>query len=114
MLTLDAVRNKVVEKAIITNRFNGIPYPVQEIKRDRNTNTTDVTKTNKKYVECQYDNFFPADCHNAILKQSQHKSRRLLVTKSRGIKHGIENNNRSTVLERSEINNWGAGANEPV
>ena len=53
MLTLDAVINKVVEKAIVTKRCTGIPHSAKEIKQEKNANTMDGTKTNKKHVECQ-------------------------------------------------------------
>ena len=66
---------KVGEKAMIRNRYDRIPYPALNTKRERDTYNLDGTKIKTAQVKCQGDSSFPTDGHKAILNKLDSKSK---------------------------------------
>ena len=54
---------------MIRNRYSRIPYPVLNIKRERDTYILDGTKIKIAQVKSQGGSPFPADGHMAILNK---------------------------------------------
>ena len=67
---------KVYKKAMIRNRYNQIPYPALNTKRERDTYNLDGTKIKTAQVKRQGDRSFPTDGHNASLNKLSSKSKR--------------------------------------
>ena len=92
---------------MIRNRYNRIPYPALNTKRERDTYNLDGTKIKTAQVKSQGDSSFPIDGHKAILNKLNSKSK---TESGRTLTIRI-NHNRSIALEQSVINySWGGGA----
>ena len=61
--------------AMIKNRYNRIPYPALNTKRERDTYNLDGTKINTAQVKSQGDSSFPTVGHKAILNKLNRKSK---------------------------------------
>ena len=57
------------KKAMIRNRYNQIPHPALNTKRERDTYNLEGTKIKTEHVKSQGDSSFPTDGHNAILNK---------------------------------------------
>ena len=66
---------KVDQKAMVRNRYNRIPHPVLNTKRERDTHNQDGTKTKTAQAKSQGDSSFPTDGHKAILNKLNSKSK---------------------------------------
>ena len=55
--------------AMIRNRYNRIPYPALNTKREKNIYNLDDIKIKIAQVKSQVDSSFPTDGHKAILKK---------------------------------------------
>ena len=63
---------------MISYPYNRIPHPIQDTKRERNTNKT--AKGKLTHAGSQEDSFFPADGHRAIrnkINKKQKETRRM-------------------------------------
>ena len=88
---------------MIRNRYNRIPHPALNTKRERDAHNED-DKTKTAQAKSQGDSSFPTSGHNAIINKLNSKSK----TKESGRALTIRiNHNRSIVLERPVTNYWG-------
>ena len=69
-------RFEVDKKAMIRNRYNRIPHPAINTKRERDTYKLDGTKIKTAQVKSQGDSSFPTDGHKAILNKLNSKSKK--------------------------------------
>ena len=58
---------------MIRNRYNQIPYPALNTKRERDTYSEDGTKIKTAQMKSQGDSSFPTDGHKAILNKQNSK-----------------------------------------
>ena len=73
---------------MIRNRYNRIPHPALNTKRERDTYNTDGTKIKTAQVKSQGDIFYPTDGHEAILNKLNSK------LKTNRIRANIDNLNK--------------------
>ena len=67
--------SKVDKKAMIKNRYNRIPHPALNTKRERDAYNQDGTKTWTAQVKSQGGRPFPTDGHKATLNKLNSKSK---------------------------------------
>ena len=60
---------------MIRNRYNKIPYPALNTKRERDTYNLEGTKIKTAKAKSQGDSSFPTDGHKAILNKLNSKSK---------------------------------------
>ena len=64
---------KVDQKGMIRNRYNRIPQPGPDTKRERNTYHTRRHKINAARAENHEDCSFPSDVHQTIQNKIKHR-----------------------------------------
>ena len=60
---------------MIRNRYNLIPYPALNTKRERDPYNLDGTEIKTAQMKSQEDSSFPTDGHKAILNKLNSKSK---------------------------------------